>query len=351
MSETSETKILHVTECLEGGVGQAISRWIAKSASENTEHYVLGRVRLSDRAIDFSFAGEQTSSLWELVKRYRRLIRTWKPNVVHIHSTKAGIIARVLSPKGATIAYSPHCYSFLMNSYPTPLKKALRLLERVLSIRTDFIVAVSPYEAGIAREISSRACRVILEPNISSPTTSKMGKTLGSSSDKLVIRAVGRYCNQKNPELMKVIVNQLEEQGVAHDFLWIGSPDDDNSMVELPISGWLSQQAVESHIHSASVLLHTAAWEAAVPLVALDAIRLGTPVVMLKRPEYFDILSNGLFETTIEAVDLLRRLADPECQNALNEAQQLEIDSYLSQNATGMLTLLYSNSLTKNVDS
>jgi glycosyltransferase involved in cell wall biosynthesis len=115
-----------------------------------------------------------------------------------------------------------------------------------------------------------------------------------------------------------------------------------SEVVELPISGWLSQSEVEANIESASLLLHTAAWEAAVPLVALDAIRLGTPVVMLKRPEYSGILTHGLFETEAEALDLIRGLSSPEAQNALCELQREQIDYYLKENAVGNLRRIYS---------
>jgi len=340
---TTKKRILHVTECLEGGVGQAISRWIDRSDSFSNKHYALGRVRMSDRSATYSFDNEQVHSVYRLALRYVSLVREFNPDIIHVHSTKAGIIARLLPSRGAKIVYSPHCYAFLMTNYPKSVRNCLRILERILSVRTDCIVAVSPFEATIAKQISSPSCKVIIEPNIPNPSIENLvTKSKSGFGHGLVIRAVGRYCDQKNPLLMKMIVDQLTTRGLAHDFLWIGSPDDVSEVVELPISGWLSQSEVEANIESASLLLHTAAWEAAVPLVALDAIRLGTPVVMLKRPEYSGILTHGLFETEAEALDLIRGLSSPEAQNALCELQREQIDYYLKENAVGNLRRIYS---------
>lgn len=346
MGDPKLRKVLHLTECLEGGVSQAISRWIAQSASEGVHHFVLGRVRLADRAATYTFDGEQTDRFLTLVRRYRALIREWKPDVVHIHSTKAGIVARLMSRNGAKIIYSPHCYSFLMQNYPKHLRAWLRSLEKILSVRTDFVVAVSPYEAQIAQEISVRSCRVILEPNIASQSIGDIQKNPETNCAELVIRAVGRYCDQKNPQMMASILEKLSSQKVKYDFLWIGSADDENATLELPISGWVPQQQVESQLQFASVLLHTAKWEAGVPLVALDAIRSGTPALLFSLAEYSGILSEGLFNSEDQAVDLVKSLSEkPDMVKQLLERQRKELDRYVTLNATGRLKDLYTNRL------
>jgi glycosyltransferase involved in cell wall biosynthesis len=341
MATTRPVKVLHFTECLEGGVGQAISRWVNQSTSDDVQHYVLGRVRLTDRAIAYAFNGEQTDSIMNLIKRYRMLLREWNPDVVHIHSTKAGIIARVLSNRGTRIAYSPHCFAFLMLKYPKITRSLLKSIERALSFRTDYIVAVSPYEARIAQEVSSKSCTVLLEPNIASPTVVRPASPKAKKNDCIQIRAVGRYCTQKNPQLMKSILDELAQTDIEFEFLWIGSPDDDQAEVELPISGWLPQDQVEAQLQSADILLHTAAWEAGVPLVALDAIGLGTPVVMLKRPEYEEILSQGLFEDVEAALNLICNLTSESAREHLLANQHKNLEIYLATNSSGLLKQVY----------
>jgi glycosyltransferase involved in cell wall biosynthesis len=231
-----------------------------------------------------------------------------------------------------------------MQNYPKYLRMSLKLLEKFLSKRTHYVVAVSPYEARIAKEISGRLCEVILEPNIASTSIGEIPNSPQSNCGQLVIRAVGRYCAQKNPKMMTSILNELSSQNVKHNFLWIGSPDDATTAVDLPISGWVAQEQVESHLRSADILLHTATWEAGVPLVALDAIRLGTPALLLWLPEYSGIISQGLFRSETEAAELIRNLAEyPDKVRELCELQRNELDCYLSMSSTGKLQNLYSN--------
>jgi glycosyltransferase involved in cell wall biosynthesis len=98
-------------------------------------------------------------------------------------------------------------------------------------------------------------------------------------------------------------------------------------------------------LQNADILLHTAAWEAGVPLVALDAIRMGTPVVMLQRPEYGGILTSGLFDEVNTAVKLITHMIDITQRHALLSSQLLEIDAYLERNPVKQLAELYSSFL------
>ena len=66
--------------------------------------------------------------------RLRDLVRRRKPDVIHAHSSKAGVLVRALRMTGIRIPlfYSPHAY-YGMGGRPTPMKLLARITEKALS--------------------------------------------------------------------------------------------------------------------------------------------------------------------------------------------------------------------------
>ncbi len=79
-------------------------------------------------------------TLWELY----RMMRTWRPAIVHTHAAKAGLLGR-LAARLAGVPVVVHTYhGHVLRGYFGPLKTAVfRGLERLLALTTDAIVAVS----------------------------------------------------------------------------------------------------------------------------------------------------------------------------------------------------------------
>ena len=50
----------------------------------------------------------------------RRIVKEEKPDMIHMHSSKAGAIGRlVISPKQAKLFYTPHSYAFCKKMTPS----------------------------------------------------------------------------------------------------------------------------------------------------------------------------------------------------------------------------------------
>jgi glycosyltransferase involved in cell wall biosynthesis len=98
-----------------------------------------------------------------------RLLRDVRPDVVHSHSSKAGVLARAASLAtgiGARV-HTPHTFAFLFEAMFPPLQRAAyRRIEAFLARRTQAIVAVSAEEGEtIARSGVVPADRLRVVPN------------------------------------------------------------------------------------------------------------------------------------------------------------------------------------------
>lgn len=86
-------------------------------------------------------------------RRIRALVKSWQPDIVHSHSSKAGFLAR-MAASGLPVAalYTPHCFAFQMRV--SSLRRWTYLqLERFAGRRTDIVVLPSESQ----RELTVKA--------------------------------------------------------------------------------------------------------------------------------------------------------------------------------------------------
>jgi glycosyltransferase involved in cell wall biosynthesis len=83
------------------------------------------------------------------VLRLHRLIRTIRPDIIHAHSSKAGLV-RVLAPfhRGTPIIYTPHGFGFLQENLPAPKRLLISSVEHLLAACGGEIVACRRVKAG-----------------------------------------------------------------------------------------------------------------------------------------------------------------------------------------------------------
>lgn len=173
MAPTSRpVRVLQVTEATGGGVRRHLQRLVPELRRLRVEvDLLLGSSRaepgLDTDLADYRALGCRTAvfrgpgsvgALFGGGPALRQAIRDWRPDVVHLHATRAGLFGR-LGRRGQgppALVYSPHAFVFQANV--TPLVRWLGwLLERRLARVTDAFACVSAAErdaalAGLAVE-------------------------------------------------------------------------------------------------------------------------------------------------------------------------------------------------------
>ncbi|HZZ18695.1 MAG TPA: glycosyltransferase [Opitutaceae bacterium] len=172
---------------------------------------VVARVRAAGgEAIDLKVTNvpefRDITALFSLMS----LIRRAKPDVIHVHSSKAGALGRIaaLLLRHGRCFYSPQAY-YGMAKPLTPKVRFYNWIERILGgIGTT--IAISQDEATFAREIlrvPASCVRVIHNPVDSSCFTPATNETrqaaraaLGIPENTVVLAIIARMCWQKDPE-------------------------------------------------------------------------------------------------------------------------------------------------------
>ncbi len=265
-------------------------------------------------------------ALWRLW----RLFRAEQPDIVHAHSSKAGFLARVAARLAGVerIYYSPRGYSFLQSDRSAFALGFYRRLESFAS-RIGSVVAVSPSEASLAREIKAVGVKVIRD--------AYCGDTLLNSNEEkrgTVVCACGRLSFARNPEAFVRLAKRLTDARPDVRCVWIGDGElrgvverlvqELGLIGKMEVTGWLDHPQALQRLTVSDIFVHYSRWEG-LPNTVLEAMACGLPVVASDVVGNRDLVKPGqngfLVSSEDELFERVSQLADdPELRKKFGDA-------------------------------
>jgi len=235
--------------------------------------------------------------------------------VLHLHSTYAGLVGRVVPASGWTRFYTPQGYAFLNDSHPRALRWTALAAEVALAPRAHTI-ACSRAEGAVAARLSHGHDVSVVQNGVdglAEPALATAGEVEG-----FVVASVGRAAYQRRPDLfveMRTLLGQEDDTA----FHWFGDGPDRELLVGagVAVSGWLAHSDAAAAIARTDVLVHFSAFEG-LPLSLLEAMRAGRPVVASDLPVIREVVDDAgiLVHDAPEAADAVRRLRADESLRA-----------------------------------
>ena len=200
----------------------------------------------------------------------RRLYKRYKPDVIHLHSSKAGTLGRIVFPTKKTV-YTVHGF----DSVRLAFRKFLPI-ERFLQHFCKAVVGVSKYDEknllteGIKNNVTT------VYNGISVPDCSQMSDIEVFNQGKKVVLAIARVFPQKKPDLFVEVARLLPQ----YNFVWIGNQREVKEFGELPSNcHFLGNIPNAGAFCSKADLLMLPSNYEGLPMVILEAMSLGKPVV------------------------------------------------------------------------
>jgi len=218
-------------------------------------------------------------------------IREFKPDIIHTHTAKAGVLGRIAAKSSFSQAHLVHTFhGHLLNGYFSPRKTQLvRGLESFSARGTDRLVAVGPQVRDdlLAAKIGRADQYVIIPPGLqlaTIPQGFEARKSLGISHGATVVSFIGRLTGIKRVDRFAEAVAIVAKTNPEIRFLVAGSGDQETALADqikqksLPVTllGWRSD--IET-ILSASDLLVLTSDNEGTPLSLIQAALVGIPVV------------------------------------------------------------------------
>lgn len=222
-------KILYIVEAMGGGVftyivdlanelvnsyDMYIAYAVRKQTPENYKDYFDKRIHLIEvknfgRAID---PAKDIAAFFEVKKIAAKI----EPDVIHLHSSKAGVIGRVAFNGKIPTFYTPHGYSFLMENYKPMKRRMFKLIESVCAKRNCTTISCSVGENQESMKLTK--CATYVNNGINMAELQEIIDKTEKVEHPFTVYTLGRICYQKNPTLFNEIAESLPDA----KFVWIG---------------------------------------------------------------------------------------------------------------------------------
>ena len=228
---------------------------------------------------------------WAARGALKQLLASRGPfDVLHLHSTKAGLLGRTLgrATGSAAVLYTPHCLYTMNPDLGALGRRMIGGMERWLAPRTDALVAVSPDEEQHAREQGLRPKTLCTIPNGVGPIELEPDArgALGLPPGAPVLGFIGRLSSQKNPIQLLEVFAQLRRDLPQLQLAVAGTGPMQNEARDharqLGLGQdvhWLGHQSPARLLAAIDVLCMPSRYEG-MPYVLLETGASGVPVVV-----------------------------------------------------------------------
>ena len=295
-----------------------------------------------------------------------KILKKEKPDVVHAHSAKGGILARTASLfYKINILHTPHAYSYL--STQSNLKKYFFLmLEKTFKHFNSILVATSESERdrGI-NDVGYKKEKALLFNNSVYPITEIPNLSIDKTWPDNYICTVGRPSYQKNIKLMIDVIAEVKKQQEDIHLVLMGaglySPNLEsiqdqikalNLESNVTILGWISRDDIFSIIHNSTFYLTTSRYEG-LPYSVIESLALSKAIVATEVDGNKDLVKNNYNgylikeENKNEIVDaVLKIIMDDELRaNFSANSRNLFNDNFNMQQNIRKLEAIYLNNI------
>ena len=265
---------------------QEFSHTLITGVCENNEVDFLLNNPLDSEVIYLSsmrrslFLSSEIRSFYQLVK----VLRTISPDIVHTHTSKAGVLGRLAAHLATPNAKIVHTYhGHLLYGYFSKWKVLLLIaIEKALAKLTDVLVSVSNQVVKDLNNVGvGRKCRwLVIHPGIRIADSPRI-----INKGLFTISWIGRFTEIKDPFLaVRVFAFLKKNFGDDFRFIMLGNGDlwDEakelarNLEVTIEFPGWVSP--VDAILEESNLLLMTSLNEG-VPVVIIEAAGYGVPTM------------------------------------------------------------------------
>lgn len=221
-----------------------------------------------------------------------------RPDVVHTHSSKAGIVARWAAHQARVpcVVHTIHGMSF-NRTQPWPVRRAFAWLERRVARRTHALVAVA--DAMIAQTVAAGVCRREklltiysgMEVERFTPTRwdrAAVRRGWGVGDEHVVVGTIARLFRRKGYEQLLPIMAAAARQDPRLRFVWVGDGAQRRTYEaalerlglreKTRLVGLIPPERVPEMLAGFDVLAHTSQWEG-LPRAVVQALLMQVPAV------------------------------------------------------------------------
>lgn len=282
--------VLHVSQPVDGGVARSVSDLVADQVGRGWRVAVASPEGPLARRITEAGAEHLAwragrapgpASMLEAVS-LGRIVKRAAPDLVHLHSSKAGLAGRLAIRGRLPTLFQPHAWSFY--ALEGPLGRAALAWERLGARWATAIVCVSERERADGEAAGIRA-RWRVVPNgvdldaFTVEDREEARRLLGLDSSPLAV-SVGRLSRQKGLDVLLAAWPEVERRVPGAQLVIVGSGPEEDELRRRAGSARLlgARDDVRSWLAAADAVVVPSRWEG-LAYVVLEAMAAGRSVV------------------------------------------------------------------------
>lgn len=349
-------KILYVVEAMGGGVftyivdlanelvntyDMYIAYAVRPQTPDNYKEYFNKRIHLV-KVNNFCREIRPSKDL-AAIKELKNIAQQIKPDIIHLHSSKAGVIGRLaFDGKKVPLFYTPHGYSFLMQDANKIKRCIYWMIEKWFAHKKCTIVSCSFGEHQESLKLTKNATYVNNAINVE-----QLEKSLAKvqvMDHPFTVFTLGRICTQKNPKLF----NEIAEAMTDVKFLWIGDGElrEQLRSDNIEITGWVDREEALRRSMNADVFVLTSLWEG-LPISLLEEMYMKKLCAVSNVIGNRDVIhngNNGYVCNTVDDYVIAIKKNNPEL---VEQAYQDIINTYNTKEQAKKYEGIYNGSLEK----
>ncbi|GEK21489.1 glycosyltransferase [Cellulomonas xylanilytica] len=211
MGDRQAPRVLHVTQPTDAGVAAVVHDLAIHQHRHGVDVAVACAGPLAARlrsqgvpVVDWSARRSPVRGLRTEAVSLRSILAAWTPDVVHLHSSKAGLVGRLVLRGRTQTLFQPHAWGD--EAVRWPVSTAVRAWERYADRWTNVTICVSDAEAQRAAALGVDTVRTVhngIDVSRWQPVDSGTARrTLGLPANAFVVACVGRLCRQKGQDVL-----------------------------------------------------------------------------------------------------------------------------------------------------
>ncbi|MZK52736.1 glycosyltransferase family 4 protein [Clostridium beijerinckii] len=297
-------KIMHIVEGFGGGVYSFLVDLCNSLSKEDEVILVYNRRKQTPEKFEDDFKQNIKlinlqmkreisiiSDIKSFTKMYK-LIKEEKPDILHLHSSKAGVLGRcagkLLGFSNENMFYNPHGFAFLQENISKTKRNVYYFVERVMGNLAGTIIGVSKGEYIEGKKISNNCIRI--DNSIDNTILDKYIQNQEKASIKK-IGTIGRIMYQKNPKLF----NDIAEMFPNMEFIWVGDGELKHELKSknIKIMGWMDRYDAIEEMNDIDIYLQTSRWEG-LPIALLEAMYMKKASIVTNVIGNRDVINSGV---------------------------------------------------------
>lgn len=213
---------------------------------------------------------------------FKSIYRDVKPDIIHLHSSKAGFLGRMAFPS-SKVVYTVHGYDSIRKAYPY-----FRPIELLMQFRCAAIIGVSRYDQDTLLEDKIRRNVSFVYNGVPERAIdNELFLNIPKEYSKTIL-CVARISPQKNLELFLQIAKLMPE----YAFVWIGNKEAINcELGNVFFFGSIPQAS--RYCQLCDLLILTSNYEG-LPMTIIEAMSYGKPIVASDVGGISEIVRNGI---------------------------------------------------------